>query len=181
MAGGRGKVAYRLRDESPMTTPNDLKTVPDLKLPRYLGTWYEIARLPMRHEPEACTDVSANYSLQDNGNIRVHNRCRMEGEIEEAIGEASVVDNDSARLAVSFLPKGLRWLPFTKGDYWVIQIAPDYSVSLVGSPDRDYLWLLSRTPHLDKTVRDHYLATARQQGFDLSKLIDTPHTGKPTA
>ena len=159
----------------------DLKTVPDLKLPRYLGTWYEIARLPMRHEPEACTDVSANYSLKDNGNVRVHNRCRMAGEIEEAIGEATVVDNDSARLAVSFLPKGLRWLPFTKGDYWVIQIAPDYSVSLVGSPDRKYLWLLARTPNLDRTVQDHYLAAARLQGFDLTDLIHTPHTGNPTA
>ncbi|NIJ69320.1 lipocalin family protein [Xanthomonas sp. 60] len=164
-----------------MTDLPDLKTVPDLKLPRYLGTWYEIARLPMRHEPEACTDVSANYSLKDNGNVRVHNRCRMAGEIEEAVGEATVVDNDSARLAVSFLPKGLRWLPFTKGDYWVIQIAPDYSVSLVGSPDRKYLWLLARTPNLDRTVQDHYLAAARLQGFDLTDLIHTPHTGNPTA
>mgnify|MGYP000860351571 FL=1 len=164
-----------------MTDLPDLKTVPDLKLPRYLGTWYEIARLPMRHEPEACTDVSANYSLKDNGNVRVHNRCRMAGEIEEAVGEATVVDNDSARLAVSFLPKGLRWLPFTKGDYWVIQIAPDYSVSLVGSPDRKYLWLLARTPNLDRTVQDHYLAAARLQGFDLADLIHTPHTGNPTA
>lgn len=59
-----------------VTMPNhaELKTVTDLKLPRYLGTWYEIARLPMRHEPEGCTDVSANYSLQDDGNVRVHNR-----------------------------------------------------------------------------------------------------------
>ena len=164
-----------------MTDLPDLKTVPDLKLPRYLGTWYEIARLPMRHEPEACTDVSANYSLKDNGNVRVHNRCRMAGEIEEAIGEATVVDNDSARLAVSFLPKGLRWLPFTKGDYWVMQVAPDYSVALVGSPDRDYLWLLARQPQLDATVQEHYLAQARLQGFDLSRLIHTPHTGRPTA
>jgi len=164
-----------------MTALPDLKTVPDLKLPRYLGTWYEIARLPMRHEPEGCTDVSANYSLQDDGNVRVHNRCRMDGEVEEAIGEACVVDNDSARLAVSFLPKGLRWLPFTKGDYWVMQIAPDYSVSLVGSPDRGFLWLLARTPQLDRTVQDHYLATARLQGFDLRELIQTPHTGRPTA
>ena len=164
-----------------MTELPDLKTVSDLKLPRYLGTWYEIARLPMRHEPEACTDVSANYTLKDNGNVRVHNRCRMAGAIEEAVGEATVVDNDSARLAVSFLPKGLRWLPFTKGDYWVIQIAPDYSVSLVGSPDRRYLWLLSRTPHLDRTVQEHYLAAARLQGFDLSQLITTLHTGNPTA
>ena len=164
-----------------MTDHPPLKTVADLKLPRYLGTWYEIARLPMRHEPKGCTDVSAHYSLLDNGNVQVHNRCRMDGEVEEAIGEASPVDNDSARLAVSFLPKGLRWLPFTKGDYWVVQVAPDYSVALVGSPDRKFLWLLAREPQLDATVRDHYLATAQQQGFDLSELIHTPHTGNPTA
>ncbi len=164
-----------------MSNHPPLKTVPDLKLPRYLGTWYEIARLPMRHEPAACTDVSANYSLQENGNVRVHNRCRLDGVVEEAIGEASVVDKDSARLAVSFLPKGLRWLPFTKGDYWVMQVAPDYSVSLVGSPDRKYLWLLARTPQLDRTVQDHYLANARNQGFELAELIHTHHTGQPTA
>lgn len=104
-----------------MTEHPPLKTVADLKLPRYLGTWYEIARLPMRHEPEGCTDVSAHYTLLDNGNVGVTNRCRMDGEIEEATGEACAVDNDSARLEVSFLPKGLRWLPFAKGDYWVIQ------------------------------------------------------------
>ncbi len=159
----------------------DLKTVPDLKLPRYLGTWYEIARLPMRHEPEDCTDVSAQYSLLDNGNMQVHNRCRLDGQVEEAVGEACVVGNDSARLEVSFLPKGLRWIPFTKGDYWVIQVAPDYSVALVGSPDRKFLWLLARTPALDPIVQEHYLAQARQQGFDLTGLIQTPHTGRPTA
>lgn len=164
-----------------MTDLPELKTVADLKLPRYLGTWYEIARLPMRHEPEGCTDVSAHYSLQDNGHVRVLNRCRMDGQVEEAEGEACASGEDSARLEVSFLPKGLRWLPFTKGDYWVIQIAPDYSVSLVGSPDRRYLWLLSRSPHLDRTVQDHYLAVARQQGFDLGELIHVHHTGQPTA
>ncbi|MFG6111541.1 lipocalin family protein [Stenotrophomonas nematodicola] len=164
-----------------MNTHADLKTVPDLKLPRYLGTWYEIARLPMKHEPEDCTDVSAHYSLKDNGHVAVLNRCRLGNEIEEAEGEACAVDNDSARLEVSFLPRGLRWIPFTKGDYWVIQVAPDYSVALVGSPDRKFLWLLSRTPTLDATVQEHYLAQARQQGFDLTPLIHTPHTGRPTA
>ena len=80
-----------------MTDHPPLKTVADLKLPRYLGTWYEIARLPMRHEPEGCTDVSAHYTLLDNGNVGVTNRCRMDGEIEEATGEACAIDNDSAR------------------------------------------------------------------------------------
>lgn len=164
-----------------MTTHAELKTVPDLNLPRYLGTWYEIARLPMKHEPEDCTDVSAHYSLKDNGHVAVLNRCRLGEEIEQAEGEASPVDNDSARLRVSFLPAGLRWLPFGKGDYWVMQIAPDYSVALVGSPDRRFLWLLAREPQLDATTRDHYLALARQQGFELADLILTPHTGHPTA
>jgi len=174
--GGRN-----LNEKACMSDHPPLKTVPDLMLPRYLGTWYEIARLPMSHEPDECTDVSANYSVLENGNIQVHNRCRYNGSVEDATGEATVVDNDSARLEVSFLPKGLRWLPFARGDYWVMQIAPDYSVALVGTPDRRYLWLLSRTPQLDTVVQEHYLANARAQGFDLGPLIHTPHTGHPTA
>jgi apolipoprotein D and lipocalin family protein len=165
-----------------MNTHADLNTVANLNLPRYLGTWHEIARLPMSHEPVDCTDVTAHYSLEDNGHVKVVNRCRVDGEVEEAEGEACPVDeNDPARLEVSFLPKGLRWIPFTKGDYWVIQVAPDYSVALVGSPDRKYLWLLAREPHLDATTQEHYLAQARQQGFDLTRLIHTPQTGHPTA
>lgn len=105
---------------------------------------------------------------------------RRGGEVEEATGEAGAVDESGSRLEVSFLPQGLRWIPFTKGDYWILALAPDYSVSLVGSPDRKYLWLLSRTPELDATTREHYLAIARQRGFDLAPLIHTPHTGQPT-
>lgn len=164
-----------------MTTHADLKTVTNLQLPRYLGTWYEIARLPMKHEPDDCTDVSAHYAMKDNGHVAVLNRCRLGDKVEEAEGDACPVDNDTARLEVSFLPKGLRWIPFTKGDYWVMQVAPDYSVALVGSPDREYLWLLARQPQLDPTVQEHYLAQARLQGFDLTRLIQTPHTGHPTA
>ena len=154
-----------------MTEHPPLKTVADLKLPRYLGTWYEIARLPMRHEPEGCTDVSAHYTLLDNGNVGVTNRCRMDGEIEEATGEACAVDNDSARLEVSFLPKGLRWLPFAKGDYWVIYHDEDYRVALVGHPEHKYLWLLSRTPEVDQETRDKLLDIAREQGYVTSDLI----------
>ena len=65
-----------------------LPTVPALDLPRYLGTWYEIDRLPMRHEPEDATDVSAHYTLDEDGSIRVRNRCLRGGELVEAIGQA---------------------------------------------------------------------------------------------
>jgi len=164
-----------------MSTPAEVTTVAHVDLPRYLGTWYEIARLPIRHEPAHSTDVSAHYSRNEDGSVRVQNRCRVDGEVEESIGRATPVDDSNSRLEVSFLPEGLRWIPFTKGDYWVLKLDPDYRVALVGTPDRDYLWLLARQPHLDPTLRTAYLAEAQRQGFDLQRLIDTPHTGQSTA
>lgn len=164
-----------------MTEHSELTTVASIDLQRYLGTWYEIARLPIRHEPEDATDVTAHYSLDADGSVRVQNRCIHKGKIEEAIGQATAVDSSNSRLEVTFLPEGLRWIPFTKGDYWIIQIDSGYTSALVGSPDRKYLWLLSRQPQLDATTRQHYIEYAAQQGFDVDKLIHTPHTGNPTA
>ncbi|TYT26626.1 lipocalin family protein [Luteimonas viscosa] len=164
-----------------MSDHQEPATVARVDLARYMGTWYEIARLPMRFEPEDATDISAHYALQDDGKVEVRNRMRRNCEVEEAVGEASAVDDSGSRLEVSFLPEGLRWIPFTRGDYWILALAPDYSVSLVGSPDRRYLWLLSREPRLDETTRTHYLALAERQGFDLTRLIHTPHTRQPTA
>ena len=79
-------------------------------------------------------------------------------------------------MKVSFLPKGLRWVPFSKGDYWVLRVDEDYQVALVGGPSHRYLWLLSRTPDVDEAVIEDYLNTAKAQGYDLSKLIRTKHT-----
>ena len=159
-----------------MTDHPELATVASVDLSRYMGTWYEIARLPMRHEPEDATDITATYALKDNGKVEVCNRMRRRGEVEEALGEASAIDDSGSRLEVSFLPEGLRWIPFTRGDYWIIGLEPDYSVALVGSPDRKYLWLLARTPRIPPATREHYLGIARVQGFDLAPLIDTPQT-----
>lgn len=160
---------------------NDVTAIPRLDLSRYLGTWYEIARLPMRHEPADATDVSAQYSLDEDGKVRVQNRCRVEGEVEESIGQATPVDAGNSRLEVTFLPEGLRWIPFTKGDYWVLKLDPEYRFALVGTPNREFLWLLAREPRIDPSTRQAYLDEATRQGFDLSRLIDTPHTGTPTA
>jgi apolipoprotein D and lipocalin family protein len=164
-----------------MTEHSPLPTVPSLDLQRYLGTWYEIDRLPMRHEPEDATDISAHYSLNEDGSVRVQNRCLHNGRVEEAIGQAKPVDASNSKLEVTFLPEGLRWIPFTKGDYWVIQLDSGYTTAMIGSPDREYLWLLARQPEMDATTRDHYIAHARQLGFDVDTLIHTPHTGHPTA
>ena len=159
-----------------------LSTVSNFNLEQYLGTWYEIARLPMKHQPEDSTDISAVYSLQDNGKVRVQNRCLDENkQLDEAIAEASIVNAENGKLEVSFLPEGFRWIPFTKGDYWVLKIDSNYQTALVGEPNQKYLWLLHRSPTLDDSIKAVYLAYATSIGYDLTDLIHTVHTGHPTA
>lgn len=161
---------------------SDIKTVDHFELNRYLGTWYEIARLPMKHQPEDSTDISAHYSLQDDGKIRVQNRCLDgQGQLDESIGEATVIDAEHSKLEVSFLPEGLRWIPFTKGDYWVLKIDSDYRTALVGEPHQKYLWLLHRDPEIDSSIKAQYLAYAESLGYQLNDLIHTVHTGQDTA
>lgn len=157
----------------------DVTAVPHLDLTRYLGRWYEICRLPLRWEDQAATDITAMYSLNDDGSVRVDNRCFDEdGKPSQAVGEATPIDAAKSRLKVSFLPEFVRWVPFTKGDYWVLKIDPAYRTALVGTPDRKYLWLLSREPYLAEETKTEYLAEARRQGFDLGELITPQHTGR---
>ena len=159
-----------------------IPTVSNFELNRYLGTWYEIARLPMKHQPEDSTDISAVYSLNENGTVRVQNRCLDKDKaLDEAIAEATIVDGPNGKLEVSFLPEGLRWIPFTKGDYWVLKIDADYNTVLVGEPDLKYLWLLNRDVTLDEATKQEYLTYAESLGYDLSELIHTVHTGYKTA
>lgn len=159
-----------------------IPTVSNFEFNRYLGTWYEIARLPMKHQPEDSTDISAVYSLNENGTIRVQNRCLNESKaLEESIGEATIVDGPNGKLEVSFLPEGLRWIPFTKGDYWILKIDPNYNTVLVGEPDLKYLWLLNRDVTLDQTTQQECLHYAESLGYDLSELIHSIHTGHKTA
>ncbi|EZQ10367.1 MULTISPECIES: lipocalin family protein [unclassified Acinetobacter] len=160
----------------------NLTTVSNFQLERYLGTWYEIARLPMKHQPEDSTDISAVYTLNSDGTVRVQNRC-LDGnkELDESIGEATVVDAEHGKLEVSFLPEGFRWIPFTKGDYWVLKIDENYQTALVGEPNQKYLWILHREPVLNESIKQAYLAYAQSIGYDLSDLIHTVHTGHKTA
>jgi apolipoprotein D and lipocalin family protein len=161
---------------------DDLTTVSNFQLERYLGTWYEIARLPMKHQPEDSTDISAVYSINPDGKVRVQNRCLDENkQLDEAIGEATIIDAENAKLEVSFLPEGLRWIPFTKGDYWVLKLDANYETALVGEPNKKYLWILHRQPQLDEATKLDFLNYAQSIGYDLSDLIHTVHTGQKTA
>jgi apolipoprotein D and lipocalin family protein len=158
---------------------SDVTPVPRVDLHRYLGRWFEICRLPLKWEDETATDITANYSLNDSGAVRIDNRCfDADGQPSQAIGEASPVDETNSRLKVTFLPPALRWIPIGKADYWVLKLDADYQVALVGSPNRKYLWVLSREPALDQATLQLYLAEARRQGFDLTTLIVSQHTGR---
>ncbi|WP_311031019.1 lipocalin family protein [Mesorhizobium koreense] len=157
----------------------DVTALPRLDLDKYLGRWYEICRLPIGWEDETATDITATYALNEDRNIRVDNRCFDEdGKPSRAIGEAVPVDDAKSRLKVTFLPEYVRWIPFTKGDYWVLKIDPPYRTALVGTPDRKYLWILSRQPQLAEATKVEYLDEARQQDFDLANLITPLHTGR---
>lgn len=155
-----------------------MHSVDQLDLSRYTGLWYEIGRLPLKWQDTDSRDVTADYTAQDGGSLRVDNRCLDdEGKPTQSVGEAEPVEGEPGQLTVTFLPEVLRWIPFTKGDYWVLKIDPEYRVSLVGTPDHKHLWLLSRTPELAEPVVQEYLHEARAQGFELDEWMVTPQSG----
>lgn len=157
----------------------EVRSVEDLDLSRYLGLWFEIGRLPLRFEDDTATDVTAEYTLGSDGTVRVDNRCLDEnGEPAQALGEATPDAEHPGRLRVTFLPEGLRWIPFTKADYWVLKIDSEYRYALVGTPDHKYLWLLARDAHAPGAVQEEYLAEARAQGFALERWITPEQTGQ---
>ena len=151
-----------------------LRVVSDVDLPRYMGTWYEIARLPFRFEAQCVSDVTATYTLLDDGNVAVVNRCRTkDGGISEAKGLArrDSKDGPGTKLKVRFAPAWLSFLPFVWGDYWIIDLAPDYSHAAIGEPGRKYLWILARTPSIDETTLNDIRGRLEKNGYDLSQLI----------
>jgi apolipoprotein D and lipocalin family protein len=157
-----------------------LETEASVDLKRYLGRWYEIARLPNEFERN-CEGVTANYSQREDGLIAVVNTCRKggpEGEIDVAKGRARIVDEaTNSKLEVSFF--GPFW-----GDYWILDVSEDYSLSLVGEPSGRYLWILSRTPEIGEETREAALTHLSGLGYDVSKLHFTrqpPQPDRPAA
>jgi apolipoprotein D and lipocalin family protein len=148
---------------------NTLEVVPHVELKKYLGKWYEIAHLPARFQ-EGCSETTATYSLLENGSISVLNECRKNGKAKKAKGKAKVVDkNSGAKLKVTFF-----W-PFY-GDYWIINLGDAYDYAVVGTPDRKYLWILSRTPQMDDKLYSQLVDNAKSKGFNTQNLIRTSQT-----
>lgn len=170
-------VVGNAQDES----KQQLEVVPEVDLNRYMGTWYEIARLPNSFQNQCVGDVTATYTLMDDGEIMIVNRCRKEnGEISEAEGRAKRAGDDepNTKLKVRFAPAFLSFLPFVWGDYWIINLAPDYSYAVIGEPDRDYLWILSRTPTMDEITLQGILDQTKRHGYNLAGLLRTTNMEK---
>jgi len=163
---------------SPVNEAQDkpLEVVPSIDLKRYAGTWFEIARFPNSFQRECAGNVTATYTLLDDGTISVANRCRQSnGEMKEAIGKARRLSDDepNSKLEVRFAPAILSFLPFVWGKYWVIDLGDDYSYAVVGEPNREYLWILARSPSVDADTYGKILDRITRQGYDVSKLIRT--------
>ena len=156
-----------------------LRVVPSVDLSRYAGTWYEIARLPNSFQKKCAGEVSAHYTLEANGKITVSNRCRLEsGEYTEAKGVARLAGKGQPNsvLKVRFAPAFLSFLPQVWGDYQILSLSAEYSYALVGSPDREYLWILARSRRIDPATYDGLVGEAKEQGFDVSMLQKTRQT-----
>ncbi|MEW6706628.1 MAG: lipocalin family protein [Pseudomonadota bacterium] len=155
-----------------------LPTVQALDLGRFAGRWYEIARLPTRHERRCSRDVTAEYAPDGQGGVVVRNRCvRDDGRLEQAEGRLRIPDPRlPGEAEVSFVPEFLRWWPGAWADYYVLFVDVDYQVALVGTPERDRLWVLARKPEMEAGDLEALKSLALRHGFDSTRLISTPHT-----
>jgi apolipoprotein D and lipocalin family protein len=150
--------------------------IPSLDVPRYMGTWYEIAKYPNRFQKNCASGTTATYRLRPDKTVEVINRCRRaDGRLDQAAGTARQIGAaDAPTLEVRFAPEWLSLLPMVWGDYWVIDLDPDYQLAAVSDPRREYLWILSRTPTVPADTYKALLERLARQGFDLAKLQPTP-------
>jgi apolipoprotein D and lipocalin family protein len=169
-------LASLARAEEARMTP-----VPSLDLQRYAGVWYEIARLPFPFQEKCVHSVVARYAVRDDGRLDVVNECvQRDGHSSRASGVARLAGpkGPPSQLKVRFAPAFLSFLSIVWGDYWVIDLAPDYSYAVVGEPKRRYLWILSRTPRMPEPLYAEILGRAARF-YDVSRIVRTEQRQAP--
>ena len=154
---------------------SQVKSIPEFDVSRYMGTWYEIAKLPNWFQRKCVQGTQARYKVLGPAQIEVNNKCTTaSGEEIQAIGLAR--PNGSglpAQLEVRFAPEWTSWLPMVWGAYWVLDLDPDYQLAAVGDPSKSYLWILSRTPQVSAERYDAVLQRLNVMGFNITKLEKT--------
>lgn len=147
----------------------ELKTVASVDLKRYAGTWYEIAKYPNKFQKQCVGNTTATYNLKAGNNLEVVNKClKKDGTIDDAKGKAKIVDKQTnAKLKVSFF-----WIFYAP--YWIIDLDENYGYAVIGEPDREYLWILSRKPEMDDATYQNILRRVEKMGYNPAKLVKTP-------
>ena len=163
---------------SAQALPPPVTTVNSVDLEQYMGTWYEIAAIPQFFERQCVGNTTAEYGLIQKDLVSVVNTCdRSNGQVSNAYGRAKIIDHTSnAKLKVTFV-HFLGWRFVFGGDYWILAIGDHYSYAVVGSPNRKYAWILSRTREMAPDQLAEASLTLINQGFDTCKLISTPQIG----
>lgn len=155
---------------SKKTVAREPSTVASVDVVRYCGTWYEIASYAPKEE-RGCIKTKAEYTLNKKGYIDVRNSCRRKRREKSVKAKAySVPDSGNAKLKVQFSR-------FFKGDYWVVDLADDYSWAAVSTPTLRSLWILSRTPYMEESVYDAVIEKLNGKGFDTVRLVKTDQRG----
>ena len=154
----------------------ELEPVDSVNLDRYIGLWYEIAKIPNRFQRKCAQGTTAQYSLRKDGRIDVINRCiASNGKVIEAKGIAKIVDTiTNAKLKVSFVK--LFGLSLFWGDYWIIGLHKNYEYAIVGTPGRKYGWILSRQKELSQEDLNQAFTILREQGYDPEEFEMTTHS-----
>ncbi|MGB5053828.1 MAG: lipocalin family protein [Nitrospirales bacterium] len=156
-----------------------LPTALSVDLSRYSGMWHEIARLPMWGQRN-CVRSTAEYRLLEPGKVAVRNACTTStGEEVSIEGVATVVDPEHrAKLNVVFDQWAAKLVALLtsseQGNYWILRVDPDYRLAIVGTPDRDYLWILARTPSIDEASYQDMVSFSHRLGFQTEHLIRAP-------
>ena len=170
--------SFKVAAQTAATSANlpSVRTIASLDVPRYMGTWYEIAKFPNRFQAKCAANTRAQYLAQADGSVQVLNSCvTTDGSTIDALGKAHQVGPaTSPKLQVRFAPAWLSWLSAVWGDYWVIDLDADYQLAAVSDATREYLWVLSRTPQVNAKAYDALLDRLKAQHFDVQKLDRTP-------
>jgi apolipoprotein D and lipocalin family protein len=170
--------SFKVAAQTAATSANlpSVRTIASLDVPRYMGTWYEIAKFPNRFQAKCAANTRAQYLAQADGSVQVLNSCATtDGSTIDALGKAHQIGTaTSPKLQVRFAPAWLSWLSAVWGDYWVIDLDADYQLAAVSDATREYLWVLSRTPQVNAKAYDALLDRLKAQHFDVQKLDRTP-------
>ena len=151
---------------------SEIPTAHFVDLNRYVGKWYEVASIPQSFQKQCVANTTAEYSFAEKGLIKVLNSCDTKtGKRDSAEGRAKVVDTSSnSKLKVTFV-KIITWVFAFGGDYWILDVSPDYSYALIGAPKLDYAWILSRTPSLEKTTFIEIESKYKALGYDTCQIL----------